>query len=188
MTETASPARLVADFGNVRLAAVEAEARELAAETTRLNDENVFDMIGPSIHETGAQMPPLLGPLLLALGLVSSSDNAALRSFDGEPRVAVLVGIAAYPAASGLPPLKYSAEDVDRLRLEFVRQGYQVVALKDQQATRAAVRQALRNAADLMQPRKGTLVFFFSGHGYTIQGANVLAAFDSTAAIIFDEN
>ncbi len=133
--------------------------------------------------------PAGLLPLLVfaSVPLVAQAppaDAPAQPGFDREPRVAVLVGAGYYPARSGFAGLRSPSRDVPRLAAELSRQGYRIVALTEQEATRAAVLEAFRNAAAAVEPGKGTVLFFFSGHGYSVQGVNYLAPFDSTAATL----
>ncbi len=120
--------------------------------------------------------------LSIAILSVCSVAGTWAQSFEKEARIAVLVGVGRYPAASGFEELKYPARDVERLEIELLRQGYKVVALKDQDATKKAVIQALRNASDLTEHGKGTALFFFSGRGFSVMGSNLLATFDANAA------
>jgi len=112
----------------------------------------------------------------------AQADAAAVQSFDREPRVAVLVGVGYYPDRSGLAGLRSPSRDVPRLAAELARQGYRILALEEREATHSAVLEALKSAATMGEPGKGTVVFFFSGHGFSAQGVNYLAAFDSAAA------
>ena len=112
----------------------------------------------------------------------AQADAAAVQGFDREPRIAVLIGAGYYPHGSGLAGLRSPSRDVPRLAGELARQGYRVVALEEEEATRGAVLEALKSAAAMVEPGKGTVVFFFVGHGYSVQGVNYLAAFDSSAA------
>ncbi len=54
--------------------------------------------------------------------------------------------------------------------------------MTDGQATREAVRGALRNIGEVFDKRDGTLVFYFSGHGWAVEGRNILATYDAGAA------
>jgi formylglycine-generating enzyme required for sulfatase activity len=103
------------------------------------------------------------------------------EKFERQPKVAVLAGVGNYPSRSGLSTLHYPPRDVDLMQAELARQGYKVVALKDQEATRGSVRQALRDAAELVDRGSGTVLFFFSGHGFNESGTNYLATFEATS-------
>jgi hypothetical protein len=96
--------------------------------------------------------------------------------------VAILVGVTKYPRYSGLGELRYPGRDVDLLEKELARQRYTVVSLKDGEATRGAVLNAIRQAGEVVDQKDGTIVFFFSGHGFADQSANFLATFDATSA------
>jgi formylglycine-generating enzyme required for sulfatase activity len=113
---------------------------------------------------------------------IAPVDTSQRQSFDKQPKVAVLAGVGHYTQFSGLTQLRYPAHDVDLLEAELTRQGYKVVALKDQEATRGSIEQALRNVSELVDHGTGTVLFFFSGHGFADQGANYLATFEASAA------
>jgi formylglycine-generating enzyme required for sulfatase activity len=136
-----------------------------------------------------APLRRILIPLLLAACLrgqgrpkrVERLPDAQRQSFERQPKVAVLAGVGHYPSRSGLSTLQYPARDVDQLEAELRSQGYKVVALKEQEATKGSVVQALRDAAELVDKDSGTVLFFFSGHGFADKGANYLATFEATS-------
>jgi len=64
---------------------------------------------------------------------------------------------------SGLSELRYSASDVGA-------QGYTVIPLKDSAATRPAILHAVRNVGEVLDRGRGTVVFFFPGHGFAVPG------------------
>jgi len=113
---------------------------------------------------------------------VVPADQAQSEHF-GQRRsagVAVLVGVAKYPRYSGLNVLKYPGRDVDRVKLELESQRYTVLPLKDEEATREAVLGAIREAGEVLDQKTGVMIFFFSGHGFAVNGSNYLATFDSS--------
>src|SRR5437867_12658415 len=71
-------------------------------------------------------------------------DQAARQSFEKQVKVALVVGISAYPQGSGLTSLKYAARDADILGATLKSQGYLVRRLIDSDATRAVIRRTLR--------------------------------------------
>lgn len=111
----------------------------------------------------------LMVGLVLALGL--ASEGAWAR------RVALLVGVGAYPGLQAPAQLQGPASDVDAMRAVLTeRWGFDpkdVVVLKDRGATKAAI---LRELAELQ--RRSTsgdeVLIYFSGHG--------TSAFDSVNA------
>ena len=96
------------------------------------------------------------------------------------PGVAVLAGVGAYPTYSHLSHLDFTGRDVDALRSQLEHQGYLVIALKDGEATKDALLNALRDAAQSLDPESGTMIFFFSGHGFAVGDTTYLATFDVT--------
>jgi hypothetical protein len=111
---------------------------------------------------------------------VQPVDTTQRQTFDKQVKVALLVGIGAYPQGSGLSSLKYPAKDVALLGDELTRQGYLVRRLVDSEASRGVVRRALNELADAIDPNQGTFVFHYSGHGFAEAGTNYLATFGTT--------
>jgi formylglycine-generating enzyme required for sulfatase activity len=105
------------------------------------------------------------------------------QQFDRQRRagVAVLVGVGTYPPFSGFNELKYPASDVDKLKAELEKQRYLVIVLKDGDATRQTVLNAIEQSGAAAQRSGGTMIFFFSGHGFEDRGANYLALHDAAA-------
>jgi len=102
-------------------------------------------------------------------------------TFARQGRVAVLAGIGDYPRTSSLSALRYPAADAETLTAALEAQGYNVVALKDSEATKSAVLRAIRNAGEVLDQGQGTLVFFFSGHGFEVAGKNYLATYGANS-------
>ncbi len=113
---------------------------------------------------------------------VTPLDTTQKQSFERQAKVAVLAGVGKYASRSGLTSLQFPAHDVDLIQAELEKQGYKVVALKDAEATRGAIEQSLTDAKDLVDQNSGTILFFFSGHGFADGGQNYLATYESAAA------
>jgi Caspase domain len=109
-------------------------------------------------------------------------DGAQRQGFETRRRagVAILVGVGKYPRYSQLSELRYSSRDVELLEKELAAQRYLVVQLKDGEATRAAVRNAIHQAGEVLDPAQGVRLFFFSGHRFAEDGTNYLATFDAS--------
>ncbi len=107
-------------------------------------------------------------------------DSAAQQTFERQPKIAVLVGIGAYPEGSGLGPLKYAGSDVRELAAELEKDGYAVRQLADAQATRGVIVRTLSQIGEALDSGQGTLVFYFSGHGFTQNGINYLATYGTS--------
>jgi hypothetical protein len=112
---------------------------------------------------------------------VTPVGGAQRSGFDSQAKIAIVVGVGAYPARSGLSELRYSASDVDAVGEALDAQGYTVIPLKDSAATRPAILRAVRNVGEVLDRGKGTVVFFFSGHGFAVGARNYLATYESTA-------
>ncbi len=113
---------------------------------------------------------------------VTPLDTNQKQSFERQAKVAVLAGVGKYASRSGLTSLQFPAHDVDLIQAELEKQGYKVVSLKDAEATRGAIEQSLTDAKDLVDQNSGTILFFFSGHGFADGGQNYLATYESAAA------
>ncbi len=108
---------------------------------------------------------------------------AETSGFEQSKKIALLAGVAQYPVYSGIGRLQYPALDVAALGDQLKTQGYTVIQLTDSEATRESIKGALRNIARVMKDQsEGTLVFFFSGHGWAPDGRNTLATHDAGAA------
>lgn len=107
------------------------------------------------------------------------ANQAAHFNRAGTVGVAVLVGVGKYPQYSGLGELHYPARDVDLVASSLKRQRYVVIALKDSDATKGAVMNAIKQAGEAMAGENPTIIFFFSGHGFAIDGENYLATLDA---------
>jgi formylglycine-generating enzyme required for sulfatase activity len=99
------------------------------------------------------------------------------QAFEKQPKIAVLVGIGAYPEGSGLSTLQYAANDVRELAAELEKGGYAVRQLVDAHATRGVIVRTLNQLGEMLDPDQGTFLFYFSGHGFTQGGKNYLAAY-----------
>ena len=99
--------------------------------------------------------------LLLAPGDAWSQEPLFARSY------ALVIGIGDYPAKSGFEPLTYPRKDAGGMAVFLRTQGFQVIELFDQQATKRAIRAALEDGiAGRLGPNDRVLVFY-SGHGQT---------------------
>jgi phosphate transport system substrate-binding protein len=110
---------------------------------------------------------------------VAASERS---SFERSRKVAILVGVGKYPERSGIGSLQYPLRDAQLVGQELEKQGYTVIPLTDGEATREAVRGVLRDTAEFLQNKDGTVVFYFSGHGWAVDGRNILATYDAGSA------
>ena len=131
--------------------------------------------MGNGLLRWAAAVPLLcIAPLLAAqaspTGVATQPPDPTL-SLSGK-KVAILVGISAYPAESGFPQLHYAAKDAQDFAAELKKQGYDTQVLTDDHAMKTSIRKALAQAqAELNQNQVGgsngggTILFAFSGHG-----------------------
>lgn len=109
----------------------------------------------------------------------------AATAFKKEAKVAVIAAVGRYDA---LTPLQYTIADAQDLAAELRRHGYDVHLLINNEATNDNIRRKLAQMSSLIDREQGTLLFYFSGHGFSNEkGANYLATFGATAANIANE-
>jgi len=133
-----------------------------------------------------AQEPPVdpnnTGGSSIQIQTLSRSDLAALLSKG--PKIAYLVGISEYdPEGTGFPRLQYPIKDVTQLDRVLRQQGYTVVRRLDSEATASRIRGDLKNYATGLASSDGTgsFLFYYSGHGYAVNGKNYLATYGTQA-------
>src|SRR5664279_5269125 len=90
----------------------------------------------------------------------------SIADYQKGAKVALVVGVGAYPEDSGLAALKYPVRDAEALAAELERQGYAVRKLTDSSATRAIVRKLLNDLGQAIDANQGSFLFFFAGHGF----------------------
>jgi len=112
---------------------------------------------------------------------VSHTDRDA---FMKEARVAVVAAITDYPRSSNFASLRYPSTDADELEATLTAQGYNVVVVKDSDATKTSLLQAIHSAGEVLDQGQGTLVFYFSGHGFEVAGKNYLATYGANALML----
>lgn len=124
---------------------------------------------------------------LIGLALVASSvlqadsrDVNLIRQesqqFASGNKVAVVVGVNNYSRGSGLKTLKYAVSDANIIRNVLQnRHGYTVRHLPNADGNKDNILAAIANAGALLRNKQGTLVFYFSGHGFSDSGKNYLA-------------
>ena len=109
--------------------------------------------------------------------------DEVVESQASHAKVALLVAVGDYDAdTTGLPALKYPLSDIADIAKELKLQGYFIATLKERQATAAAVRQQLIDLAAIIEPNQGSMLFYFSGHGFRVGDENYLATYGTMAA------
>jgi peroxiredoxin len=138
-------------------------------------------------HSVRIMSAMILASLALTAGAQSREkriapvDPAQRESFSKATNVAVVVGVSDYASDTGLQKLQYADRDAQAIAAELRKQNYAVRLLVNSDATRSRITAAVREAGEVVT-RDGTLLFFFSGHGFAPQGGrNYLATFGVTA-------
>jgi len=103
------------------------------------------------------------------------------QAFEKHPKIALVVGVGAYPQASNLSVLKYAAKDATQMAAVLKEQGYLVRTLLNNEAMRGSVRNTLNQLAQAVDENQGVFFFYFSGHGFAVDGSNYLATYGTTA-------
>ena len=98
------------------------------------------------------------------------------NEFDKEIKVAVLV--APSYRNSGLNSLRFTLADEVELKGELERQGYKVWLISNTEASADNIRKVLQDSKQLLDgTTQATLLFGFSGHGFTKNGKNYLMTY-----------
>ena len=123
-----------------------------------------------------------LAVLLAVSGCLFAADPTFLRRqvSDVTPRPDDLTAAGAH-GASYKPLFGIGDQDVDQLKAELEKQRYLVIPLKDGDATKQTVLNAIEQSGEAAQRSGGTMIFSFSGHGFADGGANYLALHDAAA-------
>jgi hypothetical protein len=79
---------------------------------------------------------------------------------------ALVIGIDMYPA-SAWKKLSYAVKDAYGIAEYLARQGFQVISLYNQQATKEAIIYQMQNVLARRVGRNDRILVFFAGHGYT---------------------
>ncbi len=110
-------------------------------------------------------------------------DDAVMekQNFEKYARIALVVGVGGYPQASNLSVLKYAAKDALQVAAVLKEQGYLVRTLVNAEAMRGSIRSSLTQLAQAVDQKEGLFLFYFSGHGFAVDGSNYLATYGTTA-------
>lgn len=114
-----------------------------------------------------------------------TSRNVNLRQaaeqFVNAGKVAVVVGVNNYDNHSGLRPLRFAVNDAQIMAQTLRQQGYTVLLLTDHKANREYILDAIEQAGKAVHAQNGTLLFFFSGHGFAEGQNNYLASYGTVS-------
>ena len=108
---------------------------------------------------------PLQGDVARAKRVAPITEES-VQTFDQADKFAVVAGIGTYQQQSGIAPLKFPATDARSLAAVLKGQGFATTVLTEHEVTRGGLRASLRAAADAVG-QDGTLLFYFSGHGFS---------------------
>jgi hypothetical protein len=102
-----------------------------------------------------------------------------IKEFDKYPKLAIVVGVGAY-SQTGFAQLDYAAKDALDMGKTLGQLGYVVCTLTDGAASLNLLKQKLQEVEDTLDPKDGTIIFYFSGHGFALGGNNYLATSDTS--------
>ncbi|MBD3341745.1 MAG: hypothetical protein GF353_21750, partial [Candidatus Lokiarchaeota archaeon] len=98
--------------------------------------------------------------LFVRINSTNSQINYYAKSY------ALVIGISKYPSANW-DNLKYPEKDARGMADLLRSQGFEVITLYNQQATREAIISKMQDYIARKVKRNDRVVIFFSGHGYT---------------------
>jgi hypothetical protein len=102
--------------------------------------------------------------------------DKAKQDFTTEPRIAIVAGVNDYQADTGFGPLSFAVDDARQIARMLGKFGYTVRLLTNAEVTKARLLKTIADAHDLIGGRGGSILFFFSGHGFESKGGkNYLA-------------
>lgn len=110
---------------------------------------------------------------LIALLALACAGQIEVRAAATEPRVAVVIGNAAYPAA----PLHNTVNDAKAVAQALREVGFNVIEIHD--GTRTRMQDAIDRAAAQLRGRNGVGLLYFAGHGVQLDWHNYLLPVDS---------
>lgn len=114
----------------------------------------------------------LPAPLRLALAAAFVLAAAALPARAAEPRVALVIGNAAYPAA----PLRNPVNDANAIAARLRAMGFEVTLRTD--VTQREFTRAVSQFGQALKPGSVGL-FYYAGHGMQVRGRNFLVPVDA---------
>ncbi len=116
--------------------------------------------------------------LLLSLALVAVPETARAQG-ENRPRLALVLGVAGYK--DGVQRLKGPRNDAQRMKevLEHPDLGFKVTLLDEGKITSKSVFMAALSAFMKDVPTGAEVIFYFSGHGFSIDGGNYFLLSDS---------
>jgi hypothetical protein len=121
--------------------------------------------------------------LAAGIGFALAIGWAAAGAQRAPSKVAVLVGIEKYSTGRGFEPLRYTVDDAEKLGAVLKRYGFTVITLTDADATKADIVDRLAQLPSAFELEGiGTVLFFFSGHGFSIGNEHYLAVYDVRGA------
>jgi hypothetical protein len=95
---------------------------------------------------------------------IESETTARVQLYDES--FAVVVGIDLYPSPEW-PQLSYAVKDAKAMAQYLTRNGFEVITLYDQDATKSAIVGAMQNNLARRVGARDRVLVFFAGHGYT---------------------
>lgn len=109
-----------------------------------------------------SKAPTGLSPAVLAT-LTTTEGNPGLSTRPMPRSVAVIVGISSYPFLKQTQPFMAAENDLAKIRKLLDSKGFEIIQLKDSEATEKAIRAALAQATK--DPQVISAVFYFTGCG-----------------------
>ncbi|WP_040839529.1 caspase family protein [Thiothrix nivea] len=127
--------------------------------------------------------------VLLVGGVCAASKDVNLvqetEQFDKGNKVAIVIGVENYDQRlTGFRQLDYAEDDAKQVAEVLQDLGYKTELLVNNQAGRDIVLSRIREVGKTLKNGEGTLVFYFSGHGFAAGQNNYLATYGSVAHLL----
>ncbi|MBU0655169.1 MAG: SUMF1/EgtB/PvdO family nonheme iron enzyme [Gammaproteobacteria bacterium] len=140
---------------------------------------------------TGLRLSVAISLALLAGVVAAETKDVNLvqetQQFEQGGKVAIVVGVESYnQRLNGFRPLNYAKDDAEQVAAVLKSLGYQVELLVDSQASPNVILNRIRQKGRLPGIQNGTMLFYFSGHGFAVGNDNFLAAWDAVAEDLQD--
>jgi uncharacterized caspase-like protein len=121
-----------------------------------------------------------LSGVLINHALASDQRITRSPSADGQ-KLAYVIGIDQYNSVTnGLEQLNYAVTDAEAMTNALTKLGFKVQPLYDKKATSDALDDLLADISEIDLDHRGTIVFYFSGHGFQSGGENFIFPADTT--------
>ena len=108
-----------------------------------------------------------------------------IQQFEQGKKIAIVVGVKNYDRQNtGFRQLDYAQDDAEKVAGVLKKLGYKTELLVNDQASRGIILLRIRELSKTLRDGEGTMVFYFSGHGFAAGRDNYLATWGSVATLL----